>query len=915
MESKKLDVLNEIIMFNDRKIIIKEINDYINLNEKQKTKKMIKMELEKKEKMFKHDKKYYRNLIFFSKSKNVLDEIDLELIFCKDNPDLRDIWKYFKIMSSSAVTSDDGFGSLKIMIKDKITNKYLGILELSNDIMSCEARDNYIGWSKKIKLENINITDNLKKPRSSFIINITCCIGLQPMAYNLNIGKLLVKTVFCREILEHFYKSRGYYYAGVTTFGLYGKSIQYDRLKEIKYIGKTKGTGTSYFPDYLYNKISSFVKKYYPNEYLRRSLMSSSKMRILQFGLNQLEYNYKEVLNHGHLRGIYFGYTSNESKDFLNGIKNNFELNNIKTFNETVNEWKLRWAHQRLNNLLLNNRLKITYELKDFTVNEKKNEYAKQYQFEKISDEIYLKHKKVKSAEYYIQNKNKIMEVVNINLENIKKNDQYLYPEYIGGFFDSDGSIYFDKNILKINFSQCVLNILLLLQKSYGGIIYNNHRKSETKREQYVLVICGEYTKKIIDILEKTSILKIDKIKIGKEYLNYINKENNEEKMDLINKFKLLKKQDDKIYFDRINWKYIAGFFDGDGCITLNYKSLVNKKVKPRFDICQKYTPNFLQYIKIFMDKELNNNVCISKYCVQTSKVINILNIYDKIKNFILIKKYQFECFKNILNEYQNKTINFNLIYELAEEMKINKHKDVNYELNIFENNIISSITNNIVQEIDSINEKKLEKETFTKIIQSDKKIGLNNPNYGHHLSNEHALNISVATTVAKRSNNPNLTNDKIREIYDFKDKIMQKDVAEKYGMNREIIRRIWNRTIIPTDDPDFLVKKKELVSNESSSSTDNLTFEQKTSVGKRSLTSEQYVEIILWKIKKNNGELLNDKKIFSTTLAEYLSKLWSTKVTNDIIKNIWSGKTKLFDFDFNNTEITYEKYLEVVSK
>ena len=382
-------------MFNDRKTIINEINDYINLNEKQKTKKMIKMELEKKEKMFKHDKKYYRNLIFFSKSKNILDEIDLELIFCKDNPDLRDIWKYFKIMSSSAVTSDDGFGSLKIMIKDKMTNKYLGILELANDIMSCEARDNYIGWSKKIKLENINITDNLKKPRSSFIINITCCIGLQPMAYNLNIGKLLVKTVFCKEILEHFYKSRGYYFAGVTTFGLYGKSIQYDRLKEIKYIGNTKGTGTSYFPDYLYNKISTFVKKYYPNEYLRRSLMSSSKMRILQFGLNQLEYNHKEVLNHGHLRGIYFGYTSNESKDFLNGIKNDFALNNIKTFNETVNEWKSRWAYQRLNNLLLNNRLKITYELKDFTVNEKKNEYAKQYQFEKISDEIYLKHKKM----------------------------------------------------------------------------------------------------------------------------------------------------------------------------------------------------------------------------------------------------------------------------------------------------------------------------------------------------------------------------------------------------------------------------------------------------------------------------------------------------------------------------------------
>lgn len=49
--------------------------------------------------MFKHDKKYYRDLIFFSKSENVLDEIDLELVFCIGNPELSDIWKYFKVMS------------------------------------------------------------------------------------------------------------------------------------------------------------------------------------------------------------------------------------------------------------------------------------------------------------------------------------------------------------------------------------------------------------------------------------------------------------------------------------------------------------------------------------------------------------------------------------------------------------------------------------------------------------------------------------------------------------------------------------------------------------------------------------------------------------------------------------------------
>ena len=568
-ENKNVMLKNEIEFINEKKIIINEINNFFKLTEKQKLKSSIKNELKKKNKMFKHDKKYYRDLIFFSKSENILDEIDLELVFCIGNPELTDIWKYFKVMSSSAITGDSGFGSLKIMLKDKVTKKYLGILELSNDILSCEPRDSFIGWDKQlgqnIKYEKININNELSKSRSAFIVNISCCIGLQPMAYNLNIGKLLVKTVFCKEVLDYFYNIRGYYYAGVTTFGLYGKSIQYDRLKEIKYIGETKGNGTCDFPIDLYEKVSYFVKKYYPEEYCRRSLMSSSKMRILQFGLNQLDYNYKEVLNHGKFRGIYFGYTSINSKDFLNGNTNIFELNDkIKSFKEVVNDWKKRWAKQRLQHLINNNRFKIAFELKDFTIKEKKNEYAKQYQYEKFSDEIYIKHKKNKSKEYYYNNKEKILEKVNICLDTFNKNDQFLYPEYLAGFFDSDGSIYFDKTTLKINFTQCVLNVLLLIQKEYGGTIYKNNKRSDVRRIEYSLIISGEYTEKIINVLSQTSVLKIDKINIGKEYLKYINKENSEEKIELVEKFKLLKKQDDEIYFNRINWKYITGMFDGD---------------------------------------------------------------------------------------------------------------------------------------------------------------------------------------------------------------------------------------------------------------------------------------------------------------------------------------------------------------
>ena len=203
-----------------------------------------------------------------------------------------------------------------------------------------------------------------------------------------------------------------------------------------------------------------------------------------------------------------------------------------------------------------------------------------------------------------------------------------------------------------------------------------------------------------------------------------------------------------------------------------------------------------------------------------------------------------------------------------------------------------------------------------TKMIQSEKKKGINNPNYGHHLDAQHSLNISISTTKAKRANNPNLTDEKIREIYSLKDKgIMQKDVAEKYDMNREIIRRIWNKMILPLDDLEFISKKEELIENNKCTTNDNLTHEQKTSIGKRTLNIDELIEIILWKEKQQNNEKLEDKKIFSTNLSVYLSKLWNKNITNDIIKNIWQGRTKIFKIEFNDKKISYQKYLEIIHK
>ena len=76
----KETIINELNYLNKKKILINELNDWLSKSDFSKNKKLINEELIKKN-IFLHDKKYYRNLIFFSKSENILDEIDLEIIF------------------------------------------------------------------------------------------------------------------------------------------------------------------------------------------------------------------------------------------------------------------------------------------------------------------------------------------------------------------------------------------------------------------------------------------------------------------------------------------------------------------------------------------------------------------------------------------------------------------------------------------------------------------------------------------------------------------------------------------------------------------------------------------------------------------------------------------------------------------
>jgi hypothetical protein len=286
---------------------------------------------------FLHSKEYYLARTFNSNIDEVKN-IKIKLLLVNDE-ELKDLWNYYRKYTSSLkkhIDSQYKGRRFEILVQDEISQKYLGILALCSDSLNYEARDKYIEWSNDEKIKNKKI---------NYLMNIATCVSLQPFGFNFNGGKLLTKLVFSQEIQDIFKKKYDHDLLGITTTGLYGKSIQYDRLKEIKFIGYTKGNSVHKYPNDFVRKCHNFLKIKYNIEYKTRN-----KLHIISSTLQKLNLPKDEFMQ-DNPKGIYFGFIGN-SKNFLNGKEKKFKLGKLKSCNEIFNEWLNRWAIQRSSHLI-----------------------------------------------------------------------------------------------------------------------------------------------------------------------------------------------------------------------------------------------------------------------------------------------------------------------------------------------------------------------------------------------------------------------------------------------------------------------------------------------------------------------------------------------------------------------------------
>jgi hypothetical protein len=282
--------------------------------------------------------------------KNIWNSFDVsalypEIVFC-NSVILTDMWLFYRNITSSFKRTNHG--GLKMLIRDKYSQKYLGLAELSfvtTMTMKCTDIKNFL-----------ETKDDVLKNKINNIMNITTCVPLQPFGYNFCGGKLIAKLMFSKEVYEYVYKryNKRHIYAFLT-FSLKGESIQYSDIDELAYIGQTRGFGSYKVKQSLIPRIKAKLEEFNIKITRNNTYNISNFCRFV--GIQDVTY-------HGEKKGIYVGYTGINSKKYIQNVTMSDEYcHNLKTVNELSIEWFLEHAIKRFMDLSKRNMIKYKSDI------------------------------------------------------------------------------------------------------------------------------------------------------------------------------------------------------------------------------------------------------------------------------------------------------------------------------------------------------------------------------------------------------------------------------------------------------------------------------------------------------------------------------------------------------------------------
>lgn len=289
-------------------------------------------------------------------------KIQPELIYANKQDDLPELWNCIRTFSSTMKNNSNIGRNLNFVVKDKVTQKYLGVICISSDFLDLTPRDKYIGWSRELKTQGGMINHTA--------IGSTI-VPLQPLGFNYVGGKLLALLCLSTPIQELWEKLYGDKLVSITTTSLYGKTkagglSQYDNLDYWQSMGFTAGS-VSFEPEKVTRyRIRQWLMKNHTKKYFEWYVAKKPsgqphkrdhKNRSLQFVYSKLSIP-KTIIRTDHARGIYWCPLYDKTVEFLRGEDSTGIKKNFDTSVEALTEiWKTKHAKPRIKQLMKKERV------------------------------------------------------------------------------------------------------------------------------------------------------------------------------------------------------------------------------------------------------------------------------------------------------------------------------------------------------------------------------------------------------------------------------------------------------------------------------------------------------------------------------------------------------------------------------
>ena len=168
------------------------------------------------------------------------------------NPKANDAWTVTRrLIHTMEFTANPG-RNVKFYVKDKNTDKVLGLICLGSDVTSLGARDKYIGWTKENKFKD-------GKLNHTSIGTTICCV--QPLGFNFLGGKLVAAMVTSKVVRDTWKKLYNQTLVGLSTTSLYGIHSMYNGIPHWKTLGESSGRISLKPDDSAYDVWHEWIKK------------------------------------------------------------------------------------------------------------------------------------------------------------------------------------------------------------------------------------------------------------------------------------------------------------------------------------------------------------------------------------------------------------------------------------------------------------------------------------------------------------------------------------------------------------------------------------------------------------------------------------------------------------------------------